>query len=273
MIASLLVATAVSAAPAAATVPTPAAAHMLVVGAEHALRVSRLEQASVMAARALAAGASGFAMDRLLADLAFTKQKYPEALARYQALLRSKPLNPDLLEHGGIAALKLGKLDQAQRMLSAATASPGATWRAWNALGVAADLRGDWVKADQCYDEAEQLAPAEFEPLNNHGWSLALRNKWSAAIPYFERAVALQPKATRARDNLDLARAAVEARLPDRRAGESSESWAARLNDAGLAAETVGDKARATAAFTQALEVSGTWYARAANNLKALANR
>jgi hypothetical protein len=100
-----------------------------------------------------------------------------------------------------------------------------------------------------------------------------LRGKWAAAVPFFEQAVAMNPKSDRARDNLDLARAAVAPQLPERAQGESDEAWAARLNDAGLAAAAVGDKARATAAFTQALEVSGTWYARAANNLKALANR
>jgi hypothetical protein len=45
------------------------------------------------------------------------------------------------------------------------------------------------------------------------------------------------------------------------------------LNDAGVAAAILGDKRRATAAFTQALDVSGTWYSRAANNLETLGSR
>jgi len=70
--------------------------------------------------------------------------------------------------------------------------------------------------------------------------------------------------------NLELARSAIDASLPARRSGESDADWAARLNDAGLAAAILGDKARATAAFTQAVDASGTWYARAANNLEAM---
>ena len=262
---------------AAAVLTTPHAAsptaHELIAGAEHAVHVNRLDQAALMASRALAAGASGSEMDRLLADLAFANAKYPEALTRYEALLKSDPLNPAFQEHAGIAALKLGKVERAYGYLAAATSSSTATWRSWDALGVAADMKAEWSKADDCYAKAAQLAPDEFEPLNNHGWSLVLRGKWSAALPFFERAVALQPKSGRARDNLDLAKAALEPQIPERRAGESDESWAARLNDAGLAAAAVGDKARATAAFTQALEISGTWYARAANNLKALAKK
>jgi len=221
----------------------------------------------------LAAGASGDEMDRLLADLAFAKAKYSEALVRYEALLKSNPSKADLLEQAGIAALKLEQLERAYPLLAAATATPGSTWRSWNALGVAADMKRQWAKADECYDRAAQLAPGEFEPVNNHGWSLVLRGKWSAAVPFFEQAVARQPKSARARDNLDLANAVLASQPPERRAGETEESWAARLNDAGLAAATVGDNARAAAALTRALEVSGTWYARAANNLKALADR
>ena len=269
MIALQLLAAAVTVVPG----PAPNNAHDLIAGAEHAIKVNRLEQAGVMAARALGSGASGRDMDRLLADLAFAKERYAEALARYRVLLKSEPANPDFLEHAGIAAMKTGQTDGASRYLSAATSSGGATWRGWNALGVAADLKGDWDEADNSYARAMQLAPSEFEPLNNHGWSLVLRGKWRSALPFFEQAVALEPKSARARDNLDLAKAALSSGLPGRRPGETETSWAARLNDAGLAAAALGDKVRANAAFTQALEVSGTWYARAANNLKAYANR
>ena len=58
-----------------------------------------------------------------------------------------------------------------------------------------------------------------------------------------------------------------------REPGESDSAWAARLNDAGVVSALIGDKRRATAAFTQALDVSGTWYSRAANNLEALGSR
>jgi tetratricopeptide (TPR) repeat protein len=158
-------------------------------------------------------------------------------------------------------------------LLSRATSARGASWRAWNALGVVADLRSDWTTADECYDEAARLAPNEVEPVNNRGWSHLLRGNWRDALGLFEKAVFLDPKSTRAVNNLELARSALAAELPSRRPGESDSSWAGRLNDAGLAAAILGNKGRATAAFSQALDVSGTWYARAANNLKALGSR
>jgi Flp pilus assembly protein TadD len=164
-------------------------------------------------------------------------------------------------------------VERAFSLLSLATSNSGARWRAWNALGVVADLRSDWTKADQCYDQASGLAPNEAEPLNNRGWSLLLRGEWQQALHLFEQAVALDPKSQRAANNLELAKAALSAELPRREPRESDSAWAARLNDAGVAATILGDRGRATAAFTQALDVSGTWYARASNNLETLGSR
>ena len=86
----------------------------------------------------------------------------------------------------------------------------------------------------------------------------------------FEKAAAIDGKSSRVVNNLELARAALASDLPKRRAGESDRDWAARLNDAGVAAEMLGQKKRAVAAFTQALDASPIWYDRASNNLKAL---
>jgi Flp pilus assembly protein TadD len=269
MIQLLLVAAVASSAP-AATPPNP---RELIAGAEHAIWANRLDQATVMISRAVGAGAAGPELDRVLADLAYVSGRYDEAFARYQSQLKSSAADERLLEHAGIAALKLGDVKNAFSLLSRATSARGASWRAWNALGVVADLRSDWVTADACYDKASQLAPDEVEPVNNRGWSHLLRGNWREALSLFEKAVVVDPKSVRAANNLELARSALAAELPNRRPGETESSWAARLNDAGVAAAILGDKPRATAAFSQALDVSGTWYVRAANNLAALGGR
>jgi Flp pilus assembly protein TadD len=269
MILPLLVSAAVAAAPVARAPDV----HALLAGASHAARVHRLDQANLMLMRAVSAGAKGPELDHAIADLAYASGKYEEALARYQAWLKAAPQDGSALESAGIAALKLGKLDRASSLLEAATARPNAGWRAWNALGAVSDLNANWAKADECYDHASQLAPKVAGPVNNRGWSLLLRGDWQKALEYFERATVLNPKSERIANNLDLARSALAAELPRREAGETDSSWAARLNDAGLAAAILGDRTRATAAFTQALNASGTWYARAANNLEAMGSR
>jgi Flp pilus assembly protein TadD len=266
MIVAFLIATApVATAPIAAPAPAPQLAEI-----SHAIDAGRLDQARLMIARAIAAGQTGDPIERLLADLAFASGNNSEALPRYEHLLTRYPLDERGAERGGIAALRLGQVQRALPLITRATQSKGATWRAWDARGVIADLQSDWPAADAAYAHALKLAPGKAEVINNLGWSKLLRGDWAGAAGYLERAVALQPGSERIANNLELARDALAAGLPDRRHGETAEDWAARLNDAGVAAEQQGNRVKAIAAFTQALEASETWYARAANNLAAV---
>lgn len=263
----------IAAAAAASAPPAPVAAirsETVLRDAEKAATSGRLEQAELMVERLIAQGVRGPQIDRVLADLAFATTNYAEALTRYEALLASEPADAAMLERAGIAALKLGDLNRAASLTERATETEGASWRAWNARGVLADLNRNWVEADADYAEAVRLSPDQPAVLNNQGWSQLLRGDWSGAITTLERAARLHSRSVRTENNLELARAALAVDLPRRRQGESDESWAQRLNDAGVAAEILGDKARAMAAFSRALHASGTWYARAANNLLAV---
>ena len=240
---------------------------------EHAIDAGRLEQAKLMVARAVAAGMSGPQIDRILADLAFASDKYDEALIRYRQLLAVQPNDSWLAERAGLAALKQGDVATAAPLIDRATKGPKASWRAWSARGVIADLRQDWPAADAAFARAADLAPNQADIVNNQGWSRLLRGDWKSAVGLFDRAAQLDPRSTRIANNLELARAAMAGDLPERKANENDRAWAARLNDAGVAAQAMGDRQRAVAAFTQALEASGTWYARAANNLQAAGGR
>jgi Flp pilus assembly protein TadD len=269
MIAPLLIAAAIVTSPSSAG----PSAHDLLNDAQHAIDSGRIEQASIMIARAVAARASGPQLARTLADLAFAKRNYDEALVRYQSLVGKFPNDPHLLERAGVAALELGDADRAKPFLLRATELPNASWRAWNARGVADDIKTDWSDADQSYERAAQLAPKRMEPVANHGWSLVLRGQWQDALPVLQRAAALAPRSKRVADNLELAQEALASDLPQRLPSESDLAWAERLNDAGVAAAILGNRTKATAAFTQALEANGSWYERAANNLEAIKQR
>ena len=261
----------------AAAQPTVAAPTAMPVpslsDASQALEAGRLEQARLMVTRAMAGGAKGPELDRLLADLAFATGKDSEALARYDQLAQSGVDKVRVAERAGIAALRLGLIDRALPYINLATENPAASWRSWNARGVIADLSGDWQTADSSYERALTIAPDRAEVFNNRGWSQLLRGNWQAAVDDLERAAAADPKSIRAANNLELARAALANDLPQRRRGETGEAWAQRLNDAGMAAQLMGNQTKAIAAFTQALEASGSWYARAANNLEAVTAR
>jgi Flp pilus assembly protein TadD len=246
---------------------------LLVKNASRAIQAGRLEEAKLMIGRAVAAGISGVPIERLTADLAFASHRYEEALSGYKRLAATPQKQTGDCENGAIAALELGRVADARPLVDCAVAPANASWRAWNARGVLADMTQDWAAADDAYSRAHQLAPDEPRIVNNRGWSMLLRGDWAGAIPFFEQAVALGGTSQRAANNLELAKSAVAADLPRRRDGESDRDWAVRLNDAGVAAELLGEKKRAIAAFTQALDASPTWYDRASNNLNAVSQQ
>ena len=269
----MIVAALIAAASAASTPASAASSQAVLQEAANAAEAGRLDQARLMVGRLIGEGVRGAKVDRILADVAFGAGSYAEALTRYEALLAAGESDSLLHERAGTAALKLGEFDRAASLIERATSIKEASWRAWNARGVIADLKHDWKNADQSYAEALRLAPEEAAIFNNRGWSLLLRGDWTAAVEDLEHAATFDPKLGRARNNLELARSAIAAELPRRHPGESDEDWAHRLNDAGVAAAILGDKPRAVAAFTQALEVSAHWYVRAASNLEAVSRQ
>jgi Flp pilus assembly protein TadD len=235
--------------------------------AAHAIQVHRFEEARLMLSQAVADGLAGSSLDRLLADLAFEEGDYGQAEVRYASLQSQKSNDPTVTERAAIAAFKAGDTEASRHFAKIAIALPGASWRAWNLEGVLCDLSADWSCADEAFKAAAKLSPQEAEVLNNQGWSQALRGDWNTARELFRQAAALNPHSTRIANNLDLADAAVSEEIPARRAGESGDDFAARLNDVGVVARQRGETKRAIAAFSQAIAQRDSWYVRAANNL------
>jgi Flp pilus assembly protein TadD len=235
---------------------------------DHAIDAGRFDQARLMIANAIQAGAPAATLEPEMAKLAYRSGAHAEALARYEALLAAKPGDATLSEQVGLAALALGLDEKALAALARATAAPSASWRAWNALGVLADRGQDFAEARASYAKAQALAPSRPEILNNLGWSYFLEGRPAEALPYLERAMAADGHVKLYAANVEVAKAAIAADLPPRRQGESADDYAARLNDAGVVALSQKQKRKAIAAFSQAIAVHGDYYERAANNLK-----
>ncbi|MCW3797185.1 tetratricopeptide repeat protein [Sphingomonas sp. BN140010] len=246
----------------------PASVSPAMVQAAHALDAGRTEQARRMIAAAVGQGAAEAEVDPLLARLALAEGRNGEALARLREVLRKAPDDTALLVDAATAAARLGANDEAEGFAQRAAARPDAGWQAFNLLGVLADRRRDWAAAEAAYAAALRRTPGTAAVLSNQGWSRLMQGQWREAEQSFAKAAALEPGNRLIADNLELARDALTDDLPRRRAGENDRDYAARLNDAGIGARLLGDEARATAAFTRAVEVRGEWYERAYNNLR-----
>lgn len=258
---------AVAAAPAEQSASHP---QISLAEAGRAIAAGRYDQAKSILGVAIAAGAKGEPVDRLLADLAFARGEDEQALSAYRTLLTEHPNELLLLERAGIAALRLARVTEATALLDRATSQPAAGWRSWNARGIAADRQARWDEANAAYARALALDSSRAEIANNLGWSMMLQGRWVEAVASFERAAALNPRLPRLANNLELARSAVAAELPARRSAEDDDSYAARLNDAGVVAAAAGQRTKAEAAFAQAIEIRSRWYTKAADNLAAL---
>ncbi|MEQ7872911.1 hypothetical protein ABDK56_02760 [Sphingomonas sp. ASV193] len=234
---------------------------------ESAIDGKRFDQARIMIGRLVATGDSGDALQKCLADLAFAEGRNADASARYAALLPRLRADVPMVERAAVAAYLAGDKGRAAATASIAQASPRAGWRTWNLLGVLADDGQRFDDADAAYARALDLAGDRAVVLNNIGWSHLLRGEWASAGKALDEAAALDPRSARIAANRDWVRTALAADLPVRAAGESDDSFARRLNDFGVAAELRGDTARARAAYAQAIEANGTWFARAASNL------
>ena len=199
--------------------------------------------------------------------------RFEQALATFSALAAQAPDNSDYLSAAGRAAFQAGRLVQALDLLNRATALPAADWRAWNALAVLHDRRRDWEASGRAYERALQLAPDQAAILNNRGYSLMLQGRAPEALPYLERAFALDANNEAIRRNRGMAQAMTGTFDDARRPRETTRDWAQRLNNMGYAAWLAGDQPAARRLLARAIEVSDTQFERAEANLARVEGR
>lgn len=78
------------------------------------------------------------------------------------------------------------------------------TAAALHRLGVLYDQRGDFKKANACYQEAIELLPDNAELVCDAGYSRYLQGDWLASEDHLQRALAINPLMKRAHNNLAL---------------------------------------------------------------------
>jgi len=170
------------------------------------------------------------------------------------------------LQGRGLALATLGRNDEAETLLRAAATADPALWRAWNGLGNIADARSDWKQADASYDRALKANPKAAAVYNNRGVSRLIRHDYAGAAKDFRSALALSPAMDEARGNLRVA-LAWQGKYVEALVGVTAAEAPTVLNNMGYIAMKRGDYEGAEAYLAQAMQLSPTYYAKAAENL------
>lgn len=144
-------------------------------------------------------------------------------------------------------------------------------WPIFNALGICADMQGNYAVASGYYEKAIALQPSALL-YNNQGYSLYMAQNYGAAAASFEKALQLEPKNQLAWRNLSLARMRQGELDQALKAAFKGGEIAAALNDVGYVAMLDGKMGSAKFLLELAIQMApDKRYVRAEQNLQRLA--
>lgn len=170
----------------------------------------------------------------------------------------------------GVALLEQQAFDAAEQHLQPLVSRGNAPWQAYNAMGVIADIRGEYTLAQSHYEKALEMSPGTPLVLNNLGYSRYLAGDWEGARHSLRRAVGANPGYELAWRNLGLVYAregdfetAVEAVA---RNGDRAKAF----NDIGYISMLEGRYDDAMGFFEEAMRLSPAYYVTASQNAQNL---
>lgn len=249
--------------------PAPTLSSATLSDLQAAFDEHRYGDAQRLLSQAVDAGVKDLRLALIEGDLNMAQGRPAEALAAYRRADADRTQRARALEGEGVALTALGRADEGLKVLKAAVAADPTCWRAWNALGVQYDAKGEWSSADEAYFHALAGSGASAVVYNNRGYSHLLRRQWTEAVADFVSALRLRPDLGEARTNLRLA-LALKGDYPAALKGAGVEDDARLLNNAGFAAMLSGDYDHARDMLSRAVTLHSTYYGRAAENLRTL---
>lgn len=128
----------------------------------------------------------------------------PQDIDILNSLIAKHGKTPQLLTELGKSYIASDKMNLAIPILQEVTATPGATWDAFSALGVAYDYQNDFARAREVYTQALLLSPRNPEVLNNLALSQAQSGDLDGAIETLGQAVDQVSASPQVRQNLAL---------------------------------------------------------------------
>ena len=239
----------------------------IVFEARRAVEEERYLDAGRIIDQALVSGVVDPRLTLLVGELHLVRGRPAEALTAFAKAQSDPSSRASALQGEGIALSMLRRSPEAIATLRLAVEADPMAFRAWNALAVELDQRGDWAAAEQAYEKAITNANEDAAIYNNRGFSRLLQRRLDEAVADFVAALERKPDLATARTNLRLAMA-MRGEYDQAIAGGQPAEQAALLNNAGFAAVVRGDLEQGVALLDRAARARGEYYARASANLE-----
>lgn len=240
-----------------------------VLKAEKAIREGKPDLAQLYFIKAYDLEPTSEQVLQKMADLYSQLNKYELQEVSLNLILKLQPNDIKVIEQYGLLQLKQGKYAEAeQKLLAVVAKQPG--WRAYNGLGILANLQSNPQKAEDFFRQADKLLPNSPELLNNIGFALYSANKLAEAASYYDRALQINPRFKKALYNYAL----LEARSSNYEQAYSTfasvSSVAEANNNIGYIAMMNGDYLEANHYLQEAIKTAPHYYRKANDNLMRL---
>jgi tetratricopeptide (TPR) repeat protein len=201
-----------------------------------------------------------------MAELYIELKKYDLAEVSLKLILKQQPDDAKTREQYGLLLIKLRNYPEAEKNLAWIVAKQQ-SWRAYNGLGIIANLQGDHLKAESFFRKADRILPNSPELLNNIGFTLYSAGKLDEAAPYYIKALQINSSFKKAIYNYALLQARLSNYEQAYIAFTKVSSAAEANNNIGYVAMMNGDYAEANNYLQEAVKSSPRFYKKANDNL------
>jgi tetratricopeptide (TPR) repeat protein len=240
-----------------------------VLKAEKATQSGKMDLAQLYYIKAYDLEPNNVQVLQKMTDLYIELKKYDLAEVSLKLILKQQPGDIKTTEQYGLLLIKLRKYPDAEENLTRVVAKQQ-SWRAYNGLGIIANLQGTPLKAESFFRKADSISPNSPELLNNIGFALYSADKLDEAQSYYIKALQINTGFKKAIYNYAL----LQARLSNYEQAYITfakvSTQAEANNNIGYIAMMNGDYAEANAYLQEAIKLSPQFYKKANDNLMRL---
>ncbi len=205
-----------------------------------------------------------------MTDLYVQLGKNELAEVSLKLIVDQDPKNLKVREQYGLLLLKNRRYAAARSALEQVIAKQ-LSWRAFNGLGIIANVEGDFPRAEFLFKKADTILPNSPELLNNVGFALYSAYRFPEALAYYNKALQINPNFKKAIYNYALLQARLGKYDIAYNAFVKVASEEEANNNLGYIAMERGDYKMANNYLQEAIRLAPEFYKKANDNLKRLA--